>query len=182
MSWSYAGDSSGDRYSGFAARQATADYEVLSMWACTFDLDEGGSAHGLTRRRINHSHCRYFFSRSLRVRDCNGHGYHERNIRMQRDRRSNFRVAWNLPATIHDPQRHLDRPCVLSNFSNGGAQITGVRAATIPDEFMLQITLDDIRNCRTLWRTDDTLGVEFTGLVTSEGVQPSNSKARSLLK
>ena len=48
MSWSYAGDSSGDRYSGFAARQATADDEVLSMWACTFDLDEGGSAHGLT--------------------------------------------------------------------------------------------------------------------------------------
>src|SRR5271170_1473644 len=90
-------------------------------------------------------------------------------MRMQRDRRSNFRVAWNLPATIHDPQRHLDRPCILSNFSNGGAQITGVRAATIPDEFMLQITRDDVRNCRTLWRTDDTLGVEFTGVALAKG-------------
>jgi len=81
---------------------------------------------------------------------------------MRRERRKSFRVEWNSPATIHDSQRHLDRPCILSNFSNGGAEITGVRAATIPDEFMLQITCDDSRKCRVLWRTDDTLGVEFT--------------------
>jgi hypothetical protein len=28
-------------------------------------------------------------------------------------------------------------------LSNGGAQITGARARTIPDEFVLQITRDD---------------------------------------
>jgi hypothetical protein len=38
----YADDPIGDRYSRFAARQATADDEVLSIWACTFDLDAGG--------------------------------------------------------------------------------------------------------------------------------------------
>jgi PilZ domain-containing protein len=80
---------------------------------------------------------------------------------MPRERR-NFRVEWNCPATIHDSEHNLARPCILSSFSNGGAQITGVRADTIPDEFVLQITHDDIRKCRVIWRTDDTLGVEFT--------------------
>jgi PilZ domain len=81
---------------------------------------------------------------------------------MPRERRKNFRVEWNCPATIHDPERNLARPCILSSFSNGGAQIAGVRANTIPDEFVLQITRDDVRKCRVIWRADDTLGVEFT--------------------
>jgi PilZ domain len=98
---------------------------------------------------------------------------------MQRERRRNIRVEWNLPATIHDTQRHLDRPCILSNFSNDGAEITGGRAATIPDEFMLQIARDDIRKCCVIWRADDALGVEFTGLVTSEGVRRQEPEAAS---
>jgi hypothetical protein len=93
---------------------------------------------------------------------------------MQRERRRNFRVQWNLPATIYDPQHRLDRPCILSNFSNGGAEITGVRAATIPDEFVLRITSNDIRKCRTIWRTDDTLGVEFT---TNKVIQIDQAEA-----
>jgi hypothetical protein len=99
---------------------------------------------------------------------------------MQRERRRNFRVQWNSPATIHDPQRHLDRPCILSNFSNGGAEIMGVRAATIPDDFILQITQNDIRKCRVIWRTDDALGAEFTNRLASEDVQPDQPKAASL--
>jgi hypothetical protein len=39
-----------------------------------------------------------------------------------------FRLEWNCLATIHDSQRNLARPCILSRFSNGGAQITGMRA------------------------------------------------------
>ena len=80
---------------------------------------------------------------------------------MARDRRENFWLEWNCLATIHDSERHLARPCILSSFSNGGAQITGVRASTIPDEFVLQITRGDGRVCRVIWRTDDALGVEF---------------------
>jgi hypothetical protein len=109
-------------------------------------------------------------------------GGHDWNIRMQRERRRHFRVEWNSPATIYDHQRHLERPCILSNFSNDGAQITGVRAATIPDDFMLQITPYDIRKCRVVWRTDDTLGIEFTGLVTSEDVHRDQPKPRRVLK
>jgi hypothetical protein len=91
---------------------------------------------------------------------------------MPRERRKHFRVEWNSPATIHDPQRHLDRPCILSNFSNGGAEITGVRADTIPDEFLLQITRDDIRKCLAVWRTDDTLGVKFTDVAAKDDQVP----------
>jgi PilZ domain len=82
---------------------------------------------------------------------------------MSNERRRNFRVEWNSPATIHDLERDLVRPCILSNFSNTGARITGVRADTIPDEFVLRITggRGRTRKCRVLWRSGDTLGVEF---------------------
>ena len=41
-------------------------------------------------------------------------------------------------ATIYDAGRHLERPCILVDISNGGAKIAGVRADTIPDEFRLR--------------------------------------------
>jgi len=80
---------------------------------------------------------------------------------MRRERRKSVRVEWHSPATIYDRE--------LSNFSNGGAKITGVAAASIPDEFALRITSHDsrIRKCRVLWRSDDTLRVEFTDSVAS---------------
>ena len=86
---------------------------------------------------------------------------------MRRERRKSFRVEWNSPAMIYDGKSA--RPCIVSNFSNGGAKITGVRAATIPDEFAMRITSHDtrMRKCRVLWRSDDTLRVEFTDRVTS---------------
>src|ERR1700733_7583475 len=60
---------------------------------------------------------------------------------MRRERRKSFRVEWHSPATIY--QGKLARPCVVSNFSNGGAKITGVGAAIIPDEFALRINSHD---------------------------------------
>ena len=83
---------------------------------------------------------------------------------MTRERRKHFRVEWNSPATIYNLDRHLERPCILSDFSNGGAKITGVRVSTIPDEFLLRFSHGHVRTrkCRVIWRTDDTLGIEFT--------------------
>jgi PilZ domain len=82
---------------------------------------------------------------------------------MFRERRQSFRVEWNSPATIHDGS--LDRPCILSNFSNTGAKITGVVPATIPDEFMLSITpRGRKRACRVRWRYGEAVGVQFTDL------------------
>ena len=80
--------------------------------------------------------------------------------------------------TANRPVRAL---CV-NNFSNGGAKITGVRAATIPDEFALRITCHDsrIRMCRVLWRSDDTLRVEFTDRVTNAKEPAVRKSAREL--
>ena len=71
---------------------------------------------------------------------------------------------------ICDTEGGSERPCILSNFSNAGAKITGVRPATIPDEFLLRITPHGrIGKCRMLWRSSSasTLGAVFTDLFSS---------------
>ena len=78
------------------------------------------------------------------------------------ERRKHFRVTWNLAATIYDVGRHLERPCILSDLSDGGARLSGVRANTIPDEFRLRTPLGGRRTCHVVWRTDNELGVRFT--------------------
>src|ERR1700693_5913409 len=99
---------------------------------------------------------------------------------MRPERRKSFRVEWHSPATIY--QGKLARPCIVSNFSNGGAKITGVRATTIPDEFALRITSHDsrIRKCRVLWRSDDALRVEFTDRALREEQPAVRNGAREL--
>ena len=51
-----------------------------------------------------------------------------------------------------------------------------------PDEFALRITSHDsrIRKCRVLWRSDDTLRVEFTDRVTSAEEPAVKNSAREL--
>jgi hypothetical protein len=78
------------------------------------------------------------------------------------ERRKHFRVCWNVAATIYDADRHLERPCILSDLSAGGAKLSGVRANTIPDEFRLRTPNGDRRTCHVVWRTDHELGVRFT--------------------
>jgi PilZ domain len=94
---------------------------------------------------------------------------------MRGERRKNFRVEWNLPATIYDLERRLDRPCILSNFSNTGAKITGVRADTIPNEFLLSISVGRTRKCRVLWRSDHAVGVKFSDCST-EAKEPTRKQ------
>jgi PilZ domain len=95
---------------------------------------------------------------------------------MRPERRKNFSVEWNSPSTIYDVDRHLERPCIVSDFSSGGAKITGVMAKTIPDEFKLRIAPGQgrARTCRVVWRTDNSLGVEFTDC----GAQEEKSKSK----
>ena len=73
---------------------------------------------------------------------------------MRRDRRRSFRVEWNSTAMIYDGT--MARPCILTNFSNGGAKITGVVVSTVPDEFSLRITpRRRPHSCRVLWRAEE---------------------------
>jgi hypothetical protein len=100
------------------------------------------------------------------------------DTRMRRDQRRNFRVEWKLPATIYDADRHLERPCIMSDLSDGGANLTGVRASTIPDEFRLRTPLGDRRACRVVWRTENALGVRFTDRDEDDGCSSHKNSVR----
>jgi hypothetical protein len=90
------------------------------------------------------------------------------------ERRERFRVTWNVVATIYDVERHLERPCILSDLSARGAKLSGVRANTIPDEFRLRTPNGDRRSCRVVWRTDHELGIGFAD--QNEAGQPEEEK------
>ena len=81
-----------------------------------------------------------------------------------RERRKNFRVEWNSAAKIYDHNGHFAGPCIVCNFSNGGAKIVGVKPDDLPNNFILRISPHGhAHNCRVVWRTKDSLGVKFTG-------------------
>jgi hypothetical protein len=68
-------------------------------------------------------------------------------------------------------------PCIVDNFSNGGAKISSVRPETVPDEFMLRITPHSPpRKCHVIWRSADALGVEFTERRAEEPVRGASQK------
>ncbi len=82
---------------------------------------------------------------------------------MKTDRRRNYRVQWHSVAMISACDGDWSSPCVLSDFSNGGAKISGLNVKHIPDQFVLRMARGvRPRNCRVLWRRADALGVEFT--------------------
>jgi hypothetical protein len=86
---------------------------------------------------------------------------------MARERRKNFRVEWHSAASIHDPDGAWKHACVVKDLSNGGAQITDLPVSDIPDQFVLRFLRGPrgVRKCQVLWRSLDTLGVEFTDVV-----------------
>ena len=49
-----------------------------------------------------------------------------------RERRKNFRVEWNSAGKIYDRNGRFARHCMVSNFSNGGAKIVGLKPDTVP--------------------------------------------------
>jgi hypothetical protein len=86
---------------------------------------------------------------------------------MTRERRKSIRVQWHSSAMIYDREGDLGYPCVLSDFSNGGAKITGVTVGAVPDHFTLRMARGLKRRCHVLWRSTDALGVEFTHRLAS---------------
>jgi PilZ domain len=81
-----------------------------------------------------------------------------------RERRKNFRVEWNSPGKIYDRNGRLAWPCIVSNFSNGGAKIVGVEPSKVPDNFILRISPHGRPyECHVIRRSKEGLGVEFTG-------------------
>jgi PilZ domain len=98
---------------------------------------------------------------------------------MADERRKNFRVQWNSSAMIYDCDGHWGHPCVLSDFSNGGAKISGVTANKVPNHFMLRMARGlKPRKCHVLWRTPDALGVEFVDHIASAEQPDARRTAR----
>lgn len=81
-----------------------------------------------------------------------------------RERRKNFRIEWNSLASIYDRYGRLTELCIVRDFSNRGATISGVEPSSIPDEFILRISpRSRAHHCHVTWRSMDGLGVKFTG-------------------
>lgn len=98
-----------------------------------------------------------------------------------RERRKNFRVEWNSPAKIYDCNGRFARLCIVSNFSNGGAKITGLNPDTVPDEFILRISPHGPpHRCHVIRRSKDGLGVEFADNVKGTS-GPAHSRRRNLV-
>jgi hypothetical protein len=82
---------------------------------------------------------------------------------MKDERRQHLRVEWIDSGTIDLGTGLPRRACIVSNLSNGGAKLSGLDAATVPDEFTLCLTAsrNSARKCRVIWRGRHELGVEF---------------------
>ena len=92
---------------------------------------------------------------------------------MHKERRKNFRVEWNTAGKISVEGRAICS-CTISNLSNGGAKISDVVSAKIPDRFVLQFS-DGIapRACEVSWRRDNELGVQFPVSAKRSGLKAS---------
>ena len=96
-----------------------------------------------------------------------------------REHRKSFRVEWNSAAEIFDLDGRFVRLCIVSNFSNGGAKIIGLKLGTVPDKFLLRISPGcRTQTCHVIRRSKDGLAVEFTAdaKVTSEAPTSTNDR------
>jgi hypothetical protein len=99
-----------------------------------------------------------------------------------RERRKNFRVEWNSFAKMFDCNGHFIGRCVVSNFSNGGARITGVHPDTAPDKFILRLTSHGrAHQCQIVWRSKDGFGVEFTDYVKGTNAPEKRDRQKTQL-
>ncbi|MBV9568608.1 MAG: PilZ domain-containing protein [Hyphomicrobiales bacterium] len=101
--------------------------------------------------------------------------FHQRNPFMTGERRNNHRIQWHSWAMVSACDGDWSAPCILSDFSNGGAKLSGLSVRHLPDQFLLRIARGvKPRNCRVVWRAPDALGVEFT--------EPPSEAAESIVE
>ena len=97
-----------------------------------------------------------------------------------RERRKNFRVEWNSPAKIYDRNDRSIQPCIVRNFSNGGARIVGIVSKTVPDEFILRLSSrGGSHRCRVTWRSKDGIGVKFIDDAKSDSEPAGRARANA---
>lgn len=77
------------------------------------------------------------------------------------ERRRAERVPVRLPATIV-LSKHKSLPCRTVNVSASGAKLEVPRDRMLPSEFEVLVPARKLRRrARLVWRSEDTLGVQF---------------------
>jgi hypothetical protein len=77
------------------------------------------------------------------------------------ERRQEFRQPTEVPVWIEGPSGLL--PCVLSNISMRGGQLSVSLDLALPKQFVLRLTQDGAirRGCTVIWRKADRVGISF---------------------
>ncbi|MDB5557217.1 MAG: hypothetical protein JWQ36_151 [Enterovirga sp.] len=79
----------------------------------------------------------------------------------RRERRRAERVPVRVPATIVLSD-HKTLPCHTVNVSTSGAKLDLPRDRMLPPEFEVLVPAHNLRRrARVVWRSEDTLGVQF---------------------
>ena len=79
------------------------------------------------------------------------------------EKRKNIRRSITYPAFIEPGGGAPALECTLCDASQQGAQLAVADPVTVPNEFILALSSDGAarRRCRVIWRTENSVGVEF---------------------
>ena len=79
------------------------------------------------------------------------------------EKRKGIRRSITYPAFIELGDGASALECTLCDASQQGAQLAVANPATLPNEFILALSSDGAarRRCRVIWRTENSVGVEF---------------------
>ena len=82
------------------------------------------------------------------------------------ERRIEPRSKLQVPVWMEGPSRRIF-PCILSNISLRGGEITISPDIALPKEFVIRLTEDGKirRGCNLAWRTGERVGVSFFRIV-----------------
>lgn len=77
------------------------------------------------------------------------------------ERRWSVRKGLQMSGKIVHKHSRRALSCIILNLSTTGAKVRTANMLGCPDEFELQMTGQRSRECKVVWRSQDTLGVKF---------------------
>ena len=88
------------------------------------------------------------------------------------EQRRSMREHVHFPAWIEIGDGSTRRECTVLDVSDGGARIMVSSLVRLPPEFWLVLSKDGSRRrrCRSVWRSDEQVGVTYLAPLQSAGV------------
>jgi hypothetical protein len=80
------------------------------------------------------------------------------------NKRKHRRRSLSRLATLRGTDGRVIATCTMSDISDGGAKVILDRSVQLPESFSLWLRNNGsvYRECTVVWRTEDTLGVQFS--------------------